>query len=387
MKYVTLDITNKCNLNCKHCYNKFKYSENFDYRQLSNKEVINLINILHKNNCEGINFLGGEPLIRKDIVEIVDYCSKLNISTSLTTNGILLNSKLYSELLHSGISGIDVSLDGLKNNNDFLRGKGTFDKICKNLKEIKKYNHTKNILRISYTITRNNVHDLLEFIRYMYDLGINRFIIGTFLDVNQTDSNSMKIDKNQLSFYSEIEKIIKNISISYGKKIEIELNLRPMYVYFLKNMYEINIINNLLYSKCAYKSGLKYIESNGRIHPCNVYILNDKTNFDLETYNSYDVNIFDKNLDFKISEFLKNFDKMFMTANRKRYISSLCENCELKSICEPCPFQFKDRVDYSDCEYVKYRIEDILKSSNSFKIRHSTVTIGTFLKLKRENLI
>lgn len=79
MKYVTLDITNKCNLNCKHCYNKLKYSENSNYRQLSNKEIINLINILHKNNCEGINFLGGEPLIREDMVEIIEYCSKLNI--------------------------------------------------------------------------------------------------------------------------------------------------------------------------------------------------------------------------------------------------------------------------------------------------------------------
>ena len=387
MKYVTLDITNKCNLNCKHCYNKLKYSENSNYRQLSNKEIINLINILHKNNCEGINFLGGEPLIREDMVEIIEYCSKLNIYTSLTTNGILLNNKLYNELLHSGIGKIDVSLDGLKNDNDFLRGKGTFDKVCNNLKAIKNCNHPKKVIRISYTITKTNVYNLFEFIKYMYDLDINKFIIGTFLDVNQTDSDSMKINKKQLSFYSEIEKVIKNISIYYGKKIEIELNLRPMYIYFMKNMYDVNLTNNLLYSKCAYKSGLKYIESNGRIHPCNVYILNEKTNFDLDTYNSYNVNIFDRNLDFKISKFLNFFDNMFVSANKKRYAFSFCESCELKSICEPCPFQFKDRLDYSDCEYVKYRIENILKSSNFNKIRNSAVTIGTFLKLKRENLI
>ena len=74
-------------------------------------------------------FLGGEPLLRKDIVDICQKISEYNIKPSISTNGILLNKKLIEQLHNAGVDYIHLSIDGgTAKTHEALRGvKGSFE--------------------------------------------------------------------------------------------------------------------------------------------------------------------------------------------------------------------------------------------------------------------
>ncbi|MFX1297707.1 MAG: radical SAM protein, partial [Promethearchaeota archaeon] len=89
------EITNKCNLRCKHCY-----KENLDGNDLTLEQIQT---ILEKLSAFGISHLiltGGEPLLRKDLFQIIDFAIKNEIKNcAINTNGILLDDpKILNEI-------------------------------------------------------------------------------------------------------------------------------------------------------------------------------------------------------------------------------------------------------------------------------------------------
>lgn len=146
---LTLLPAEYCNLSCPYCfiykYGGTKMSESVVKRVLS--FIKNRINS-SRTDCFNlkINWYGGEPLLAQDvIVQIMEKVS--NISTngvklfsSITTNGVLLNASLFRKLVSLGIRTYQITFDGGKSFHDKTRafhdGKGSFDQIIGNLKEI-----------------------------------------------------------------------------------------------------------------------------------------------------------------------------------------------------------------------------------------------------------
>ena len=111
--YLRLSLTDKCNLRCSYCM-----PENICF--LPNKNLMTAEEILHISNIFvnefGINKIritGGEPLIRKDVDQILRSLSKLPIELALTTNAVLLNKfwDLFDEI---GLNSLNISLDSFK---------------------------------------------------------------------------------------------------------------------------------------------------------------------------------------------------------------------------------------------------------------------------------
>ena len=137
MKYnnmnVTIDITSRCNLRCKHCrVNEISHDLTMD-------EIDIIFNKLKPFKPMGVFISGGEPLTRKDIVEIVRKSKVVAPLTTINTNSLLLTEKLLKELIDAGLDYIQVSLDGIEKDHDFIRGKGTYKKTIKKLRLINKY--------------------------------------------------------------------------------------------------------------------------------------------------------------------------------------------------------------------------------------------------------
>lgn len=192
MKYAAIDITKKCNLSCRHCYNRNKYFNGNKENDLSTKELLSIIDILWENKCTHINFLGGEPLLRGDISAIVEYCSQKNIKTSMTTNGIFLDFNKFKELKELGITQIDVSIDGTQEINDYIRGKGSYEKVTNNLNLILNKSDS-NMIRISYTLTNYNYKEFFQFIIDMYKIGIKNFLVGFYMEMSEDISEDLYI--------------------------------------------------------------------------------------------------------------------------------------------------------------------------------------------------
>ena len=105
-----LSITNRCNINCLYCHHDGMMPSN---EEMTPDEIYKILNIAKNIGVKKIRFSGGEPLIRKDIVEIIKKTSSLDFKDiSITTNGTFLK-KHAKDLYNAGLNRINVSFDTL----------------------------------------------------------------------------------------------------------------------------------------------------------------------------------------------------------------------------------------------------------------------------------
>jgi len=112
---ISWNITKRCNLNCAHCYldAAFRSGERTD--ELSTEECFRVIDQIEEINPSALLILtGGEPLLRKDIFEIIRYASRRRFMVVIGTNGTLLNDKLAERMIEAGVKGVSISLHSVK---------------------------------------------------------------------------------------------------------------------------------------------------------------------------------------------------------------------------------------------------------------------------------
>lgn len=159
---IAIDITNKCNLRCLHCYNQS--GENIQScNELTDEEVLRFIDELCEVGIFNLCFCGGEPLLRKDlIIECIKKLRKANVANvSMVTNGLLLNKEIAIELKEVGITNIQLSLDGATpETHDRLRNKkGAFDSAIRAIEILLEVGLKPNI---AFTPTSFNIHELKD---------------------------------------------------------------------------------------------------------------------------------------------------------------------------------------------------------------------------------
>ena len=105
-----ITITNRCNENCIYCHHDGMVSSK---DEMTPDEIYTICKIAKKLGVRKIRLSGGDPLVRKDIVEIVEKIASLDFQDiSLTTNGVLLE-KYAKDLKDAGLDRVNVSLDTL----------------------------------------------------------------------------------------------------------------------------------------------------------------------------------------------------------------------------------------------------------------------------------
>ncbi|MBI5739243.1 MAG: GeoRSP system radical SAM/SPASM protein [Nitrospirae bacterium] len=113
-------VTNKCNFKCGHCYSR---TDPFD--ELDIQVVFKCIESVVKAGVLSINFGGGEPLLRKDLMEISRFASRNGLVVSMNSNGSLIDGARAAELKESGFSKVGISIDSRRaETHDNFRGTG-----------------------------------------------------------------------------------------------------------------------------------------------------------------------------------------------------------------------------------------------------------------------
>jgi MoaA/NifB/PqqE/SkfB family radical SAM enzyme len=106
---LVLALTYRCQLDCVHCGVKGCFDQN--KTELATDEVKNIILQARRMGVYMVVFFGGEPLLRKDIAELVGFCTSRGIISAISTNGFLLTRDIVSDLKQKGLSFLNVSLD------------------------------------------------------------------------------------------------------------------------------------------------------------------------------------------------------------------------------------------------------------------------------------
>lgn len=170
----TLVLTYNCNFDCIYCFQK-GFRKNVS---VSDKVIRGFVNYIRKNERGRkvrITYFGGEPLLQlRKIEEISRELSDLKYSFSVVTNGSLLTRKIAERLIPLGLTYAQITLDGPKEVHDerrfFVRGKGSFDVIVKNLKEVQDL--IKVVLRINIDV--KNLTEIEELLDELKREGINK---------------------------------------------------------------------------------------------------------------------------------------------------------------------------------------------------------------------
>lgn len=118
-------LTNECNMRCPHCYMFAGLKKD---RELSTREIFDIISSFKKHGGNNIVFSGGEIALRTDLYEILKYSCDLGISNEILTNGTLWNADLVKKVAPL-ITRVQISIDGYDEaTNSLIRGKGNFSK-------------------------------------------------------------------------------------------------------------------------------------------------------------------------------------------------------------------------------------------------------------------
>ncbi|MGQ9759485.1 MAG: radical SAM protein, partial [Candidatus Methanomethylicaceae archaeon] len=174
---VVWNITYNCNLRCKHCYAEAGGS---DHYEMGTAEAKKCIDELAEWGIVVLAFSGGEPLIRRDILDLAKHSKDLGIYTAIATNGVLLTKERCKELKESGIEYLQISLDGARaETHDSFRGvPGMFERTVQGIKNAVAEGFFVNV---ATTATRYNLSEVPQIIDLCESLGANWFMMFNFI--------------------------------------------------------------------------------------------------------------------------------------------------------------------------------------------------------------
>lgn len=310
-----------CDSNCLHCASASKSEvEN----ELDTKDAIKLIDQIKNFGANWVGITGGEPLLRKDLFEIISHIKKIGLKASIITDGHLLDSSVYEKIIRNEVR-VSISIDGGESTDDQIRGKGAYNKA---VSAIEKLSNAGLLNCLVYTFsnitnTKNNltVKDFTHVLDLAKKYGARWVIYHGFIPYTN-NKNRLRADPTPQQYEWALNKLYDLNSVYKGKP---EINVYcPFYARIAKQRGIPNFnkwFNNFFLGRCFFGKFMSIAE-NGDAIPCS---FNDIHRFG---------NIKEKNIDTIWSE-LRN-SEFFSNVRNKTNLRGKCGVCEYQDICGGC---------------------------------------------------
>lgn len=249
MEKVFLDITKKCNANCLYCFTNSGVNAKDD-TELSDNELINLIDNLVEQKIPKLSLSGGEPFLR-NIDKLMYYCNS-KIALSITTNGTILTDKILDALKNTNTK-LTISLDTLNQSElDQVRKGIDVSTVINNIKKLVQTKEIKEKISIRTTLSSINLNSVIEMIEFCNELGIKKLKFNSTNPFGRASENLYLIPSFSTfqNVYEDIKRYIRNNNIYTNV--------------------EIPVINYLTQKerKCLLGNNSMYIDSVGNVYPC-----------------------------------------------------------------------------------------------------------------------
>lgn len=181
---VYVEITNKCNLFCKHCYNASSSSNQLNI----NKERFKwIIDSCKKNGIRLISLSGGEPLLNPDIIQIIKDITYNNLECKVVTNGTLINRDFLESIKDCPNVRFQISLHGSSENiHEYLSSVKSFSTIVANIGLLKEYNMP---FMVKTIINKENTNDIENVVKMCQNMGATGVSVSFIQNVGRAVSN------------------------------------------------------------------------------------------------------------------------------------------------------------------------------------------------------
>jgi cyclic pyranopterin phosphate synthase len=242
-----LSVTQRCNLNCVYCHRE---GEGTSRREMPLTEIENIVRAAKEIGILKIKLTGGEPLIRKDIVEIIKTIKKYEFEDiSLVTNGFLL-ADLAGDLKRAGLNRVNIGCDSLSSN-ILLKNRRNIEPGLKKAKEVG-FNPIKLNMVVLKGINDNEIEDMINFSKK------NKVILQLIELINNGDNNFYK--KYFFSLH-DIEKRLEERSLSIMEK-----GIHNRRQYNLGEVY-VEVVRPFTHGFCENCKRIR-VTAEGKIKPC-----------------------------------------------------------------------------------------------------------------------
>jgi radical SAM protein with 4Fe4S-binding SPASM domain len=314
--------TQACTSSCLHC----GFASNPPAADaLGTKETKHIVDEIYDFGANYLGLGGGEPLLRKDLPEIISYAKKTGLNVSLLTNGYFLEGKIFDNLVRNGVR-ISISVDGAEEINDTIRGKGGYAKAVSAMEKSSRAGLLDCLVATLANVdsTRNNVtsEDMEHIIKLAEEHGARWVVIHGFIPFNRTEEHLARAPSPQQ--YEKIWNDVYDLSLKYKGKPEVNVYC-PFYARVAKQRGMPNFndwFNNFFLGKCAIAGKYMSVIENGDVIPCS---FNDRIRLG---------NVQDKPLK-EIWDELQTSEFALKLRDRKN-LKGKCGVCKYREICGGC---------------------------------------------------
>lgn len=307
-KKCLLQLTEKCNLHCQHCFvSSTSCGNEIDFRIIEKIIIPHLI----KNNISKVTLTGGEPFVYSNIIEVINLLSQYNMEVSVCTNASVIKPKHLTAIKKINKIHFNVSLDGfsIRSHGRFrgFQDDKLFDSILNNIKLIGDLGLLNGIL------VTPNIYASIDEYKQIYDYG--------------KECGATYVLFNPLSQFGRGEKSI-DLAYSNNKMIE----LRNELLKYSDGKVELVFIrfpntDNKPLGKC-HAGEIFYIFTNGEVTFCPYMVFAAKDKISQYDYKEFIIgNVFDESFDFNDCDRLAAFQNMF---------NMYCENCSINDCGKGC---------------------------------------------------
>lgn len=193
------EITYQCNNNCIFCYNE-KQTERFE--ELDTISAKKIISDIKESGVLSLNFNGGEPIMRKDFLELAQHAFSIGLDIHLNTNASLIDEEYACKLSAFFSSVCTTILSGKKEIHDFLSGrKGAFVDAINGIRALQKYNI---YVAVNLMLCNKNYKYINETLYLLNNLKIRTLLITRYVpDINHMDGLSI----SDVDYFDTLQKV------------------------------------------------------------------------------------------------------------------------------------------------------------------------------------
>lgn len=261
--YAVWEITLKCNLACSHCGSRAGSART---DELSTEEAFDLVRQMAEVGIHEVTMIGGEAFLRRDWLDIAKEINRQGMVCTMTTGGYGISKRVAQKMKDSGISRVSVSVDGLRDTHDKLRGvEGSWDRCFETLG----YFREVGLLSSCNTqINRLSAPELPRLYQKIRDHGATAWQIQLTVPMgNAADNNEILLQPGELpDMYDMLAQVVarahsEGVTVMAGNNI----GYYGPYEFLLRGgSYDANVV----WSGCQAGMGVLGIEADGAIKGC-----------------------------------------------------------------------------------------------------------------------
>jgi len=258
------EVTTACNLRCRHCHASAGKRQD---DELNTEDGIKLLHqIASVPEFRMLVLTGGEPLVRPDIIELVEQASNLGLECSIATNGTLIDIGMAKRLKQAGVCNLAIGLDGATPDlHDYIRNSpGGYKRT---LQGIHACREAGICLQINVTVMKHNYQQIPEILDLADDLGAQIVLLYQVVPQGRGTGDGLQLTKEEYATLMEFVSQRQANAVSI-----IEPTCSPQYwVYLLQKRkfdHRRQGLAQKVFKGCAAGWGLCYIKPDGEVWPC-----------------------------------------------------------------------------------------------------------------------